>query len=225
MTTIDMWTIRCGVCEAPNDVVQLRSTMSIGFPDLDTRPPELARSTITMWAQRCPECGYCAEELGVAPPEAKEIVTEEGYKRELMDPHRCELANTFVCKAIIEERTSKLSEAAWSWIHAAWACDDADQEEQASMCRRKGISTAVMAESMGQSLAEDEGTTAAVVADLLRRSGQMELCRQWLENRAGVLSEGSLAILRQYQLHLIENADTTCHTMWSAEEWNAKNSS
>ena len=42
-------------------------------PDLDTRPEDLMRSSIDLWIQTCPHCGYCAPDISRLIPGAEEV--------------------------------------------------------------------------------------------------------------------------------------------------------
>jgi hypothetical protein len=57
MTTLYREKSRCAVCGIATEYTSIGSTNAFGSPDLDTRPPEMQRSTIFAWVQRCPECG------------------------------------------------------------------------------------------------------------------------------------------------------------------------
>lgn len=127
MTTLYKEKARCAVCGTETEYTCIGSTNAFGSPDLDTRPPERHRSTIFAWVQRCPECGYCGSDVSQAPSQAASVVSSPEYTRQLSDSTYPELANKFLCKALIDERSGDYAAAAWALIHAAWACDDADQ--------------------------------------------------------------------------------------------------
>lgn len=137
MTTLYPENLKCAVCGAVAEYTQVCSTNAFGSPDLDTRPPEMRRSTMFAWVRRCPECGYCASDISQATPRAAVLVRSPEYALQLADEKYPELANSFMCKALIEEQSEDLAAAAWSLIHAAWACDDAERNGPARTCRCK----------------------------------------------------------------------------------------
>ena len=49
MTQIFPILITCPICEHEFEIYQLASTNQMGSPDLDLRPPEMARSTMDTW--------------------------------------------------------------------------------------------------------------------------------------------------------------------------------
>lgn len=75
-----------------NQYTDIGSTNEFGSPDLDTRPPEMRRSTIFAWVQRCPQCGYCACDVSKAPSQAEALVRSSEYIRQLSDSIYPELA-------------------------------------------------------------------------------------------------------------------------------------
>jgi len=173
MTTLYEHKVRCSVCGREAQYSGIGSTNAFGSPDLDTRPPEGERSTMFAWVQKCPNCGYCASDLSKVQPGAKDVVETPAYKKQLNNRHYPELANSLLCKAMVDEGTRYFVKATWAIIHAAWVCDDAGSFDQASECRRKAIEMLEKAEESGQDWAEQDGTSTAILVDLLRRSGQM----------------------------------------------------
>lgn len=104
MTTLYEEKARCAVCGTETEFTGIASTNAFGSPDLDTRPPEMQRSTIFAWVQCCPECGYCSSDISKVPSQAVSVVHSPEYGKQLTDSTYPELANGFLCKAIIGER-------------------------------------------------------------------------------------------------------------------------
>ena len=63
MTMIYDKTKECVICGAQGEFGWILSTNKFGLPDLDLRPPEMYRSTINLWIQRCHGCGFCAPDI------------------------------------------------------------------------------------------------------------------------------------------------------------------
>jgi len=219
MTTFLEGFATCALCGATSTHPILSSMLSMGASELDARPLHLRGEVLSTLAQRCPECGYCAERIDMAAPGAGEVIAGEEYRRWLEDPDFPKPASTFACKALIEEAQGRVPEAAWSWIHAAWWCDDEELPEEATTCRINALRLVEETRKSGGRLTEDPGTGVAIVADLLRRTGRMEECRRWLEENADLLAEEPLSILREYQLHLVGRGDSSRHSMEKAMDW------
>jgi hypothetical protein len=96
----------------------------------------------------------------------------------LTDSNFPELANSFLCLAIIEQELKDFAQATWAIIYAAWVCDDAKIPKQAIECRRKAAETLRKAEDQGQAIVNEAGVSTAILADLLRRSGQIDEARK-----------------------------------------------
>jgi len=218
MTTLHKKKVRCSVCGSESEYAGIGSTNAFGSADLDTRPPEMERSTIFAWVHRCPECGYCASDVSAPRAEAAAVVSKNEYKTQLGDPTYPELANSFLCKAMVDQGFKDYYAATWALIHAAWACDDSDHENQATMCRKRAADMLIKAEEHGQQVAEQEGASTAILADLLRRSGRLEQARQVIATRRGGITEDIIAQILDFQAILLDRNDMTCHTFAEALE-------
>lgn len=201
----------CAVCKTKQDIEVLRSTSQFAASDLDGRPSEMARSTMQYWVQTCPKCGYCAKDLSVADQQCYDIVKSLAYKQQLTDPNFPELANKFLCEAIIYEIQSHHLIAANSYIRAAWSCDDEELVEQAIFCRNKAIDL-IQKATPKQHLDQRYKIENEVLVDLLRRakrfSQAMEVVESSLNNKKDYLS---LRILK-FQKQLIKAEDPKSYT-------------
>lgn len=213
MTEIEQ---RCCLCETQSEFTCIGSTNSSGSPDLDTRPPEMVRSTMFAWVQRCPGCGYCASNVAAPRPEAAAVVGTAEYKRQLKDPTYPQLANSFLCQALIESACRQYSAATWALIRAAWVCDDARHPDQATACRQRAIGMLTRAEEHGQQVGEPEGASTAILVDLLRRSGRFDDARQAIASRRDGIADDTIARVLDFQWALVEQNDTSCHTIAEA---------
>ena len=216
MTTIVHREARCGLCATQSEFLVLASTNRMGSPDLDTRPPEMERSTMRTWVQRCPNCGYCASDVAAPRPEAAAVVSTSEYERQLQDPSYPELANSFLCRALIESACGEYSAEAWAFIHAVWVCDDSDHLEQAIVCRQRAAEAIARAEEHGQLLTEQEGAGTAILVDLLRRSRQFDDARLALAAHRDKIEDDILLRVLDFQMGLIDQNDTSCHTVAEA---------
>jgi len=208
--------IRCAVCQEENQHELVASTNACGWPDLDTRPPEMERSTIDSWVQRCPHCGYCGSEIAKASAKAKVVVKGDKYRSQLESADSPGLANSFLCEAMIARRKGRLREAAWATIHAAWACDDSGHIDPARTCRMKAIDLISDATSKGVKLSEEDGADVAITVDLLRRCGQFDEAERLIESRIDSISRDVIAGMLRHQRRLIAERDTLCHTIGQA---------
>lgn len=216
MTTVRLCELKCSVCEQTSRHTVVGSTNALGSPDLDTRPPEMKRSTIQYQVHACPSCGYCSGDISEVSIGASEIVRTEAYQAQLRSPSHPELASKFLCWSMIEEQSGHLTAATWTCLHAAWACDDASSDTGAQGCRLRAAELLRKARAAGQTVVRNLGVEEAILTDLLRRSGLFEealsLCGDGLAKRP----EETIERMLEYQKVLIEGRDTRGHTIEEA---------
>ena len=213
MTTMRREKVKCAVCGKRSEIMVLASTNQFGTPDLDLRPPEMARSSMVLWVYRCAGCGYCASRLDVGDANLLTFLQCEKYQAQLADSEMPRLAVSFLCKSMIDERMEELGEAAWALIHAAWACDDSDSEVPSRECRARAAEMLGRAEAEGQTVCQDPEEGWAVQVDLLRRAGKMSVGREVAEAKREVVGDGPVRKALDFQLELILRQDTRCHTL------------
>ncbi|GAG60973.1 unnamed protein product [marine sediment metagenome] len=85
MTTYYEKEIICAICKNKSTYEMTSSFNAFGSCDLDTRPPEMQRSTMQYWTQRCPDCGYCAIDISVSEENMVEIVKSSKYQNQLKE--------------------------------------------------------------------------------------------------------------------------------------------
>jgi hypothetical protein len=216
MTTQYRKKVRCAVCETESEYYIIISTNTFGSPDLDTRPPEMQRSTISTWVQQCPKCGYCGSDISNAPKIAESLVRSPEYQKLANETIFWGFANSFLCKAMIDEKMSNYVDATWASIHAAWVNDDANQADQARICRCKAVNLLLEAETHGQKVTELDEECTAILIDLLRRSSQFVQAQECITTRRSGVTENVIARILDFQEKLIEKEDDSCHTIAEA---------
>lgn len=213
MTLIVNEEAQCALCGTNALYPCVLSTHQFGATDLDTRPPEGKRSTIHTWVQRCPGCGYVGTHVAEAPPEALAVVRSPAYMRQLNDPSYPELANSFLCKALIDEACGNFAKAAWALIHAAWVCDDAESPKAAEKCRTRAADMIEKAWANGQKLSSQEGADGAIRVDVLRRAGRFEEAQRLIETLRPSTRNRIIRSVLDLEEALIAKRDTACHTL------------
>lgn len=213
MTTLFEETITCCVCETQSPHKSIRSTSVFGSPDLDTRPPEMQRSTIYYSIQRCPSCGYCSHDLSESIDDIKAIVESDGYQAIINRQDLHETATSFLALAYESEVLKDYSSSAWQVINAAWVCDDQGHLDAAVLCRKQAIALIHKAEQLEQQLLEQEGATELVTIDLMRRSGMHKEALVLAEKLKSTDLEDIILKLAAYQETLIHKNDADVHTV------------
>ena len=139
MTTMYQDTVKCYVCRKESKQTVLGSTNSFGSQDLDLRPPEMMRGTMEYWAHECPYCGYIAKNIDIGT-----VVTEAWLARvEFINANNIEfeseLAKRCYKEYLINLEDKNIYRAFAVILNAAWACDDAQDIENAVLCRNLAL--------------------------------------------------------------------------------------
>jgi hypothetical protein len=208
-------TVRCACCGADSSQVVLDSTSQLQPPDLDTRPGEPMRATLPAWTQACASCGYAARRIdeGLAHDVAP-IVRAADYRAAREDARIPQGARAFTCAALLLERLGHFADAGWSSLHAAWACDDADDDDAARTCRDRAVALWQRGKEHGQDFLDDEQQEFLLVTDVLRRTGAFDEARD--AAMSGLHLDGLAPLidgLLRYELALVERRDAGAHAM------------
>jgi hypothetical protein len=131
MTTFAETEKICCVCGNSHKYIEITSSNQFGAPDLDTRPSEMLRSTISAWIQSCLFCGYCAPDISKGPQIASQVIKSDAYENQKINMTYPELASKFLCWALIQEAAGEYGNGGWTAVQAAWVCDDDEAELQA----------------------------------------------------------------------------------------------
>ena len=215
MTTIAKQTTRCFVCGTENEFCVVVSTNSFGPTDLDTRPPEMKRSTMNYWVQTCPSCGYSATDVSDDTTVARTFLETESYQTYDGIPFLSELAKEFYRHYLIQAADHRKEDAFFALLHAAWACDDKDDETCAVQMRNKAISIANDLLVSGN--LENKDTLRVMRADLLRRATRFD---ELLDQYAHTDYQDELlnSILR-FEKEMARRKNSECLTVQDAEEF------
>jgi hypothetical protein len=213
MTTLHKADVRCSQCGKSSEHAIISSTSAWGSPDLDTRPAEVMRSTLPRQVQVCPHCGYCMPSLPAAMPDVSSLLASAEYYQQLNSTEYPELANRFLCSALILESLDRLNEAGWACIHAAWVCDDAGEAQAAKTCRLLAERRLGQAVSRGQGATDRPGFNFLILADLLRRAGEFKRADQRTQEGFSPKCDKEVLLLLLYERLLCRHGDTACHTV------------
>jgi hypothetical protein len=202
----DLESVRCAACGQESQQFQLASTNSFGAPDLDTRPPEMMRSTIRAWVQECPHCRYAAPDISSeAPDGTADLVRSKGFQA---------IECRFQRHSRLLEQMGHYSDAGWVSLHAAWNADDDNDVETGRQCRARAVGLWKKGKQHGLNFMESMEQEFALVVDVLRRRGDFAEAK---ETCLAAFNDETLApaiedILR-FQLTLISREDDSCHRM------------
>jgi hypothetical protein len=213
LTMLDEQSFRCTVCGKKSTHTVIVSTNTIGGRmDLDTRPPEMQRSTMFAWLQRCPHCGYCAGDISDPDPQARAIVRSPGYRKLLAQHPNAPFIATALCRAHLLAAEKKYGEAVWPLLYAAWEADDARKREDARTIRKRAYEMIGTARASGQACASNAESERILEIDLLRRSGRFQEAFTFIE-RARPASKGFMRLIIDYERTLVRSYDDAAHSL------------
>lgn len=219
MTTVFMSDRDCYFCGATSKFPQGNLTMgSVGLRDLDGRPTHILRSSVYLWIQRCPSCGYCAPEISEGDRGDLTVLQGERYRSQLNDHAFPETANAFLCHTLVMEARSFWADAAWASVFAAWICDDNDYPESAKLCRMKAIDYFIAARKEGIGFAETPLQEELYLIDLYRRSGEFSDANKRCEAAINLKPDDQLLDLLYLEKDLIEKKDSSIHNDADVDE-------
>jgi hypothetical protein len=218
MTTFRQESVACGNCGHLFTHQTLASTYTSGSPDLDTRPPELQRSTMHAWIQRCPSCGYCSRDVAEFDHRFRPVMEGAGYGSQLADSRYPELASTFICAGMLAEAGGRQADAGWAYLNAAWTLDDANKDELARVWRRRAADKFLAVLKDGQLFAEQPGASEAIVTDCLRRAGRGTEALQVIERGLSQSYDDVIHKILSFEQVLIQRGDMAPHLIKEALE-------
>ena len=199
---------KCAICGVINEYRGLASTNSFERcgPDLDLRPPEMLRSTMPVWIQECPECGYISEDISDPSDVTKEWLKSEKY-------HTCDgivfvsdLAKQFYKYYLINLEDKNPEDAFFAILHAAWACDDNDDDVNAKHCRELAIP---LATKLIEEEYENQENIKLMRVDLMRRVGQFN---ELLEEYSSVqFDEELMNRILEFEIKKAKDKDIACY--------------
>lgn len=221
MTTFSIDVVSCWACGKTSTHHTLVSVTTFGPPDLDLRPAEMQRGTMSSWVQACTHCGNVSQAIEKEPanPDAARAAMAGDRWRELTAGEAMPaLAAVFLRHALLERSQGRPLEAGEATIRAAWAADDAGDGLLAGNCRREAADL-LLPLLVSPDLAADRRETLAVrLVDVLRRAGEWARAKKFCADLLAQASEGVIGEVLRLQASLVEQRDAGCHCIPQAPE-------
>ena len=212
----------CVICGAVHEQRALMSYSNFKRPDLDYRPSEMGRSTMSFWLQECPDCGLVAPSIEHERKISREFLDSEEYRTCRSRVFKSHLAEKFFKYYMISDKEGFADECMESALHAAWACDDVDDKENADYCRELVLPDAQWLidyyDKKNGEADDRKNDTLLIRADVLRRLGRFE---QLIEEYENVFFEGKDDRIKNqaiaFQLRKAREKDSGCYTFDDVE--------
>lgn len=200
---------KCAICGSEVEVTVVTSTNSMGFMDLDTRPPQMRRGTLQYDVQRCPHCHYANVDLSVNNLRVTTAdLTTSAYMQVVNDKNIYPVAKSFLLAASLYAKKGKHKMAGLLYLSAAWIFDDHRNSEYAVRARKKAV------ENIVKAVNETEDIHLAILSvDLFRRIGDFNSATEAINDILQLQLDEFLVKILRYQEKLIANQDMQCHNI------------
>lgn len=213
MTTIYTRSKKCPNCGTINDITQLGSTNAFGAMDLDTRPPEMQRSTMRYWLQSCTKCGLSVSDLSKVENETLKYFKSDEFKQKHASENFKSLAERFWTAHLLSLKSEDTREAAGNILHAAWASDDSKDTHSSTRAREIFIETLEETGNDPSFLTPSEPLAGyLMLSDINRRISRFDeakrLAQHVVENGEGFIQE-----IGQFVIDLCEKRDSGCYNV------------
>ena len=211
MTTVFKDKAKCPVCGEEFSYNAMGSTNRFGSMDLDTRPPEMYRSSMCYWLLECPACGYIASDMEKPSPVDRAFLESESYKNCDGYSFKNNLSEDFYRHYLIMKEAGKQMGACIALLHTVWTCDDGNDDHAKNL-------RALLVQAF-ESLPDSEydENIDILKADVLRRSAQFE--KLLSEYKDKHYDNDLLNKIVRFQLHKAEANDTGCYTVQDAIDY------
>jgi len=158
------------------------------------------------WIQECPDCGYISGVVSNPTSVTKEWLQSESYLTCDGISFTSELAKSFYRYYMISKEDQNTEDAFFAVLHAAWACDDAYDHENAKRCRKLAVPLAA------QMIADDhenKQTLMLIKADVMRRAEAFdEVIEEFSQVHFG---EELLDRIMEFQINKAKEKDEDCY--------------
>jgi hypothetical protein len=172
--------------------------------------------------QRCPHCGYIAQDISVGDERIVSVVNSVDYQQLRTDRRLPESARGFLCGDLLEHPSAENAggeraarRARWQQL-AAWACEDAGDVEGARACRRKAAALMMIRWEGVGSVPHEQVIDLVVIADNLRRSEQFAAALEWIDQRLTAVLVPRARAQLEYERSLAADEDSAPHSTFEA---------
>lgn len=201
--------VACGVCGRESRQPPFRLPAPEQAPDLDLRPGEPVRSTMTRWLQQCPHCHYAAPAIAKAHPGAAAAVSAAPFRALIQDAGHPALARRFLAWGHVLEETGALHAAAEATLQAAWVADDAAKPDLAGAWRQEAV-------ALWRSGPPLDAEQTVRVIDALRRSEAWDDAEATAAELAMLAPPEAVGHVVALERRLVAARDAGRHTVASA---------
>jgi hypothetical protein len=199
---------QCAVCTNTTTYTCVDPRARIDSRDLDGRPYELSIIALPYWVQQCGTCRFCAEDVRLAHPDARNIVKNSAYLAQLNDTGYPFLAREYLAAAHVCRMTERYAEAGWHALRAAWKCEDM-LHPMAGFCRNQTVLSFELALQHGQAVGATPFEHAVIIGDVLRRNGDSAPALRYAQQADEHAVDNLQSVIATQLLHAIDGGVRT----------------
>jgi hypothetical protein len=231
MTTIVQQERTCALCGEKSHQNVVSSTNVFGSPDLDLRPPEMRRSTMMYWVEECPHCCYVYGSIELLVPGAETVVQRPELPPEILRPPRSiwarllflhnppepaakpkrNLVKAFSTASRIAELGKQIEKAAEYALWAAWAADDAKDNQTAKLCRDRAADLFRTFLSDAENSKDQRILISTRLADILRRAEHWNEAIQLAAVTLDEVPDGPIRDVLAFEIAASQKSDAACY--------------
>ena len=219
MSTMMNMKKECAICGHVHEYTVVTSTNAFGYSDLDSRPPEMMRSTMLYNVMVCPKCHYANYDITKKIYKMdEEWLKDEEYLAIVKDKKISKFGKAFMLCAHLQYKAGHKNEAAYDYLSASWMLEDDRYLSMAKVARK--LACSIFKEGFKN---QKDLTTRMICVDLMRRNGEFDdslnLANEVLKKNP---SDDFIKILK-YQIALCEYKDSTVYTFEDAIRYSKLN--
>ena len=204
---------KCAICGKEHTFTVVGSTNAMGYMDLDTRPPEMKRSTLPYEIQLCDDCFYANYDIEEKIPEFdKKILNASNYLAVAKDESINKTARAFILAAYTYQVVGSVLKAGIYYLNASWIFDDIKDEARAVRTRVRALK--LLSEHVEKTA---DVNIAVLTVDLQRRIGDFDGAVETAEQLIEYGVEEFLEKILRLQIKLCYDNDKSFHNVGEVE--------
>lgn len=200
---------KCAVCGHEYVFKEVLGTNSMGYMDLDTRPPMMKRKFLPYEIQMCEKCFYSNGDLETLITGLNiEILKSKEYLRVSNNNALDNTAKAFWLAALAYVSVADYREAGFLFLKAAWIFDDLGKKESAKLARLESH------KYLSIYVEETEDINLAVLTvDLQRRIGDFSDAIDTANQLISFEVDEFLEKILKLEIKLCRKNDSSCHNV------------
>lgn len=198
---------RCAVCGNEAEYNVIMSSNSMGCMDLDTRPPQMIRSLISMQIEYCEKCGYANSSISSKVSyDTRKLMRTEEYEEIVNNESINKTSKAYLLSGYLNSKEQNYKDSGFLYLKAAWTFDDCRDLDNSIIARKKAIK-----EFENYLKNNEDVQLEMIIVDALRRSKQFDKAIVLSNELIDKVDNEFLKQIIKFQITLCNNQDYSCH--------------